>query len=292
MHRQILHAGRRVNVFIQFFALMPQHSSDLDRLLDRLRREHAVLVTVAQTRGSVPREAGAWMAVFADSVVGTIGGGHLEWDAERRARELLTSGEGQAREHTMALGPSLGQCCGGVVGLRMEPVNHGHLAELPTRLAAPLWPVALFGGGHVGQAIVRALSPLPFAVSWFDSRDEVFPVALPAAVRTEHSDPVQAAVRELVPGSRVLIMSFSHAEDLEVVAACLQRQRERDDLPFVGLIGSRTKWATFSNRLRQRGFEDAELAAITCPIGLPGIEGKAPAVIAASVVAQLLMGVN
>lgn len=292
MHRQILHAGRRVNVFIQFFALMPQHSSDLDRLLDRLRREHAVLVTVAQTRGSVPREAGAWMAVFADSVVGTIGGGHLEWDAERRARELLTSGEGQAREHTMALGPSLGQCCGGVVGLRMEPVNHGHLAELPTRLAAPLWPVALFGGGHVGQAIVRALSPLPFAVSWFDSRDEVFPVALPAAVRTEHSDPVQAAVRELVPGSRVLIMSFSHAEDLEVVAACLQRQREREDLPFVGLIGSRTKWATFSNRLRQRGFVDAELAAITCPIGLPGIEGKAPAVIAASVVAQLLMGVN
>lgn len=268
---------------------MPQRCPDLDRLLDRLRREPAVLVTVSRTRGSVPREAGAWMAVFADSVLGTIGGGHLEWDAERQARDLLNSGEGRVREHTVVLGPSLGQCCGGAVGLRMEPVDRSRLAELQSRLAPPLWPVALFGGGHVGRAIVQALHPLPFAVTWVDSRDEVFPVDLPVSVRTEHSEPVQAAVRELVPGSRVLVMSFSHAEDLEVVAACLHRLRERNDLPFVGLIGSQTKWATFSNRLRQRGFESADLAGITCPIGVPGIHGKQPAVIAASVVAQLLM---
>ena len=292
MHRRILHAGRRVNVSIQFFALMPQLLSDLDRLLDRLRCQPAVLVTVAQTRGSVPRESGAWMAVFADSVVGTIGGGHLEWDAERQARDLLKSGEWQVRQHTVVLGPSLGQCCGGAVGLRMEPVDQRHLDELTSRLTPRLWSVALFGGGHVGRAIVQALGPLPFAVNWIDSRDEVFPGDLPATVRTEHSDPVQSAVRELVPGSRVLVMSFSHVEDLEVVAACLQRLREHNDLPFVGLIGSQTKWATFSNRLRQRGFADAELAAITCPIGLSGIGGKQPAVIAASVVAQLLLGVN
>jgi xanthine dehydrogenase accessory factor len=84
-------------------------------------------------------------------------------------------------------------------------------------------------------------------------------------------------------------MSFSHAEDLDIVAACLQRQRERHDLPFVGLIGSQTKWATFSRRLRERGFGEDELQHITCPIGLPGITGKAPAVIGASVAAQLLM---
>ncbi|HEX5738778.1 MAG TPA: xanthine dehydrogenase accessory protein XdhC [Hydrogenophaga sp.] len=269
---------------------MPQLSADLDRLLDRLRRDPAVLVTVARTRGSVPREVGAWMAVFADAVLGTIGGGHLEWDAERRARELLSSGEGQPLEHTVVLGPSLGQCCGGAVILRMEQVDQNHLADLQSRLAPSLWPVALFGGGHVGRAIVQALRPLPFAVTWIDSRDEVFPGDLSSSVQTEHSDPVQSAVRELVPGSQVLIMSFSHAEDLEVLAACLQRLRERNDLPFVGLIGSRTKWATFSKRLRQRGFDDAALAAITCPIGLPGIEGKQPAVIAASVAAQLLMG--
>jgi xanthine dehydrogenase accessory factor len=84
-------------------------------------------------------------------------------------------------------------------------------------------------------------------------------------------------------------MSFSHAEDLDVVAACLERQRERHDLPFVGLIGSRTKWATFGRRLQARGFSPSELAHVTCPIGLPGITDKAPAVIAASVVAQLLL---
>jgi xanthine dehydrogenase accessory factor len=99
---------------------------------------------------------------------------------------------------------------------------------------------------------------------------------------------VAAAVRDLAPGSRVLIMSFSHAEDLEVVAACLLRVRVQADLPFVGLIGSATKWASFRSRLRARGFADAEMDRVTCPIGLPGIAGKAPEVIAASVVAQLL----
>jgi xanthine dehydrogenase accessory factor len=86
----------------------------------------------------------------------------------------------------------------------------------------------------------------------------------------------------------VLIMSFSHAEDLDVVAACLRRQCERSDLPFIGLIGSKTKWATFSHRLTERGFTPQELAGVTCPIGIPGITGKDPAVIAVAVAAQLL----
>jgi len=136
---------------------------------------------------------------------------------------------------------------------------------------------------------VQALSPLPHAVRWVDTRDEVFPDALAPTVHTEHPDPVQAAVRELAAGSHVLIMSFSHAEDLDIVAACLARVRQQDDLGFIGLIGSRTKWATFGRRLRERAFSEAECQRVTCPIGLPGITGKAPAVIAASVVAQLLL---
>jgi len=95
-------------------------------------------------------------------------------------------------------------------------------------------------------------------------------------------------VTELAPGSRVLIMSFSHAEDLDVVAACLKRLRERGDLPYVGLIGSKTKWATFRHRLEERGFHKQELAQVTCPIGIPGITGKQPEVIAVAVAAQLL----
>jgi len=75
---------------------------------------------------------------------------------------------------------------------------------------------------------------------------------------------------------------------LDVVAACLQRLRVRDDLPFIGLIGSATKWATFQRRLQEKGFADEEIQRITCPIGVPGISGKQPEVIAVSVAAQLL----
>jgi len=125
-------------------------------------------------------------------------------------------------------------------------------------------------------------------VSGIDSRDGVFPEDVPASVHCEHSDPVQGAVATLAPGSAVLVMSFSHAEDLDIVAACLRRLRAQDDLPWIGLIGSRTKWATFRHRLEERGFSAAELDRVTCPIGIAGIQGKEPEVIAVAVAAQLL----
>ncbi|WP_298933982.1 xanthine dehydrogenase accessory protein XdhC [uncultured Ramlibacter sp.] len=257
----------------------------------RLARSDAVLVQVAATQGSVPREAGAWMAVFADAVAGTIGGGQLEHEAIAQARRRLAgdqAGQGEEALQRYPLGPSLGQCCGGVVQLRYRRVTAADLPSLRQELATPAVPLALFGGGHVGKALVRVLGQLPFAVTWIDSRDEIFPTELPDNVACEHSDPVQAAVAGLAPGSRVLVMSFSHAEDLDVVAACLQRQRAHADLPFIGLIGSQTKWATFRHRLEARGFSAEELAHVTCPIGLAGITGKQPEVIAVSVAAQLL----
>jgi len=253
----------------------------------RLLQEDAVLVSVEATQGSVPREAGAWMAVFAGDVLGTIGGGHLEFQAIDEARQRLAGASGEA-ERQYALGPSLGQCCGGVVRLRFERVAAADIARLEKRLAPQLSALALFGGGHVGKALINVLSTLPFAVTWIDSRDEIFPPQVPANVTCEHSDPVHSAVADLAPGSRVLIMSFSHAEDLDIVAACLRRLRKSDDLPYIGLIGSKTKWATFRHRLEERGFTDDELARITCPIGLPGIAGKEPEVIAVSVAAQIL----
>ena len=253
----------------------------------RLAREDGVLVSVAAAEGSVPRGPGAWMAVFAHDIAGTIGGGHLEFQAIAHARELLA---GAVREpvRRFALGPSLGQCCGGVVHLRFERVGAADIAALRQRLAPQLAPLALFGGGHVGRALVNVLATLPFAITWIDSRDEIFPAQLPANVTCEHSDPVHAAVAGLDTGSRVLIMSFSHAEDLDIVAACLHRLREHDDLPYIGLIGSKTKWATFRHRLEERGFTPGELARVTCPIGLPGIAGKEPEVIAVSAAAQIL----
>jgi len=259
----------------------------VDLALSRLAREPAVWVTVASTQGSVPRDAGTWMAVFGADCVGTIGGGHVEFQAIAHARACL-AGAAVELQRRFALGPSLGQCCGGAMQLRFEPVDAASAAMLRQRLATALTPLALFGAGHVGQALAQVLAPLPFAVRWIDSRDGVFPPLPCGAIVTEHSDPVHAAVDDLAAGSRVLVMSFSHAEDLDIVAACLRRIRASDDLPFVGLIGSRTKWATFRHRLQARGFSDAELARITCPIGIAGVPGKEPEVIAVAVAAQLL----
>lgn len=258
-------------------------------VLQRLTGEPAVLVRVLAVQGSTPREPGAWMVVFAQDAVGSIGGGHLEWQAMALARTHLTDQAWPGTVQRCALGPSLGQCCGGVVQLAYERPTRHSLEALQLQGQSGLTPVALFGAGHVGQAIVRALQPLPFRLTWVDSRDGVFPVTvLASSVHKEVSAPIQGAVPGLATGSRVLIMSYSHAEDLDIVAACLQRQRETQDLPFIGLIGSRSKWGRFRQRLQVRGFSEAELTHVTCPIGLTGIAGKQPAVIAASVAAQLL----
>ena len=263
-------------------------SRHLTQLLAGLQHQSAVLVTVAQAQGSVPRDAGAWMAVFSDQVLNTVGGGNLEQDAIAAARAMLPVADAPPQTLRFALGPSLGQCCGGVVHLQLEAIHAADSAALQTRLRQTGPAVALFGGGHVGHALVRVLGELPFAVQWIDSREAIFPGELPPHVVCEQSEPVQSAVAHLPAQARVLIMSFSHAEDLDIVAACLLRQRAQADLRFIGLIGSQTKWATFRKRLQARGFTDAELAQVTSPIGVPGIPGKSPEVIAVAVAAQLL----
>ena len=265
----------------------------------------AVFVTVVSTQGSAPREAGTWMAVFAKNLVGTIGGGHVEFEASKQAREFLSRRDDlEPFEQRYVLGTNLGQCCGGVMTLRYEKystvgnkyagyslktyIKQTEESALSDPAPQSRQQIALFGGGHVGKAIVRILGTLPMQVMWVDSRDEIFPTEVPHNVVTEYSDPVQGAVNGLPSGSHVLIMSFSHAEDLDIVASCLQRQRDKGDLPFIGLIGSKTKWATFKHRLENRGFTEQELNHVTCPIGIAGIKGKEPEVIAVAVAAQLL----
>jgi xanthine dehydrogenase accessory factor len=265
-----------------------------NEFLSQLADKDAIFVTVQSYRGSVPRGVGAWMAVFEKTSTGTVGGGHLEWQAMAQARARLSGTPIQSIQR-YALGASLGQCCGGEVSLQFEPVTVADVPRLRSNFERKRgsWPcISLFGGGHVGQSLVRVLTTLPLQVRWIDSRDEVFRQPVPYNVCTEHSDPVQSAVSELPKGALVVVMSFSHAEDLEVVAACLTRQRERADLPFIGLIGSRTKWTTFCHRLEARGFSAEELAHVTCPIGLPSISAKDPEVIAIAVAAQLLQVIS
>ncbi|MEN3275595.1 MAG: xanthine dehydrogenase accessory factor [Massilia sp.] len=312
-------------------------------------RAPAVLVTVAIVEGSVPREPGAKMLVTADGFAGTIGGGHLEHRAIGIARAMLEEGRDCTLER-FALGPSLGQCCGGVAHLAFERVDREQVAlvherrdedttrvlaldvtgMLPSAAAQPAWALfdgqgkqiagaavpafdrtrgthvlrdadgrrwlvdpilaprahlMLFGAGHVGAAIVRALADLPCRVTWVDEREDMFPAEVPANVTVEATDTPEALVDAAAPGTSFLVMTHSHALDLRLSIAILSRPGTGD---WFGLIGSGTKRRQFEHRLRERGIAGARIDAMVCPIGLPGIAGKAPAVIAASCAAQLL----
>jgi len=145
--------------------------------------------------------------------------------------------------------------------------------------------VYLFGAGHVGRALVLALAPLPFAVRWIDSRRDAFPALAPANVALVHAPEPVAELAGAPDDALIVVMTHSHAVDLEIVAAALKPER----FGFVGLIGSPTKRARFSSQMRAAGLSKECLARLVCPIGVPGVEGKEPAVIAALTAAQLLI---
>lgn len=149
---------------------------------------------------------------------------------------------------------------------------------------APRPHLMLFGAGHVGAAIVRAVADLPCRVTWVDEREEMFPPLLPSNIEPEATDMPEALIAGADPGATYLVLTHSHALDQRLSEAILRR----GDALWFGLIGSQTKRVQFERRLQERGIPASRLAAMSCPIGVPGILDKAPAVIAASVAAQLL----
>ncbi|MDP2698943.1 xanthine dehydrogenase accessory protein XdhC [Thalassospira sp.] len=155
---------------------------------------------------------------------------------------------------------------------------------LALRLDAAATPLWLFGAGHVGQAIVRALEVLPFDIHWVDSRPDYLAGRDDVNVQFHNSPDPWEEVADIPSGAMVLILTHSHMQDYDICRAALRR----DDIGFVGMIGSQTKRARFIRRLQDRGLGDGQIARLTCPIGLPGITGKQPAIIAASVAVQLL----
>lgn len=247
--------------------------------------EPAVVIEVAKTAGSVPREAGTRMLVSATQAVGTIGGGHLELLAIENARALLARVPGfEPVERHYPLGPALGQCCGGAVTLRFARLDRRLEQAWP--LPEPRFFLQLYGAGHVGRAIVRLLSTMPCRVQWIDERENEFPagVALPPHVEQVCVDPVEAEVDVAPANACYLVLTHRHDLDQRIAEAILRR----GDFRYLGLIGSRTKRARFLHRYEERGIPAETLARMTCPIGVPGIEGKEPEVIAVAVVAQLL----
>ena len=247
------------------------------------RGEATAIVEVVATRGSVPREAGTRMLVWHDGIAGTIGGGNLEWRAIERARAMLADDAMRPDDEAIALGASLGQCCGGAVTLRYRIADAASLAAWAAIDALPTLHV--FGAGHVGRAVVEVLQTLDAPLRWIDERDHAFPVE-PSAAHVERVcvDSVEAEVSVALPGSFFLVLTHQHDLDLSIVEAILKR----GDFAFLGLIGSSTKRRRFAQLLARRGIDDASIARITCPIGIDGIAGKEPAHIAIAVAAQML----
>jgi xanthine dehydrogenase accessory factor len=254
------------------------------------RAEPAVLVEVTLARGSTPRDPGTRMLVSRERVEGTIGGGHLELKAIEQARRMLDQpGPGSQSAH-YPLGPALGQCCGGAVTLRFEWLAAAHLESWPR--SQPRFHLQLYGAGHVGRAIARLLTTLDCEVDWIDEREQEFPDSLdglgsgrwPAHIRRIAVDAVEAEVDDAPPGAFYLVLTHQHDLDLRITEAILRR----GDFSYLGLIGSKTKRQRFFRYYERRGIAAESIARVTCPIGVSGIDGKEPEVIAIAVLAQLL----
>ena len=244
-----------------------------------------VVVEIAATAGSTPREAGAFMLVSATAHWGTIGGGRLELLAMANARQVLV-GQGVAMMD-IPLGPDIAQCCGGRVKLSFRIADEPTLARLGERRrqeadAAPA--VYVFGAGHVGRALARSLGLLPLRLCVIDNRILEL-AALPALTPTQLSVMPEAVVRAAPPGSAVVVATQDHALDFLIAAEALAR----DDLAYVGMIGSATKRARFAHwYVREAGGSLDRLQGLTLPLGGAQVRDKRPEVIAALTAAELL----
>ncbi len=241
------------------------------------------VLRVTKVQGSAPREVGATMLVTANGIAGSIGGGTLEWKALAEAQRRL--GNGPSRQvKRFALGPDLGQCCGGQVEITIDVYDQTNIDTLPAENAGSVRTVFLFGAGHVGKAVAFSLSQTDFQVVWVDPRPGAFPAAIPGNVALRDDANVPGVLAGARHGSLVLVMTHSHELDLAIVDASLRRP----EIAATGLIGSATKRARFEKRLAGAGVDPARVAALICPIGIGSIRSKRPEAIAISTAAQLL----
>lgn len=265
---------------------MPGARDDIRAFLNR--RPDSVLVEVTDVKGSAPRDAGAWMLVARDMIFRTIGGGQLEYMAIDHARKILAGGRDTPMD--VPLGPEIGQCCGGRVGLSFKRVNRGLTDELVGKVDAEIATrphVYVFGAGHVGDALANALSFTPVRVVLVDTREAELMACDVPGVETCLSAMPEQVVRSAPPGSAFIVLTHDHALDFLIVTEALQR----GDAVYVGMIGSKTKKATFKNWLKREMGSDNLFENLVCPVGGAVVKDKRPEVIAALVAAEVLTAV-
>ena len=250
------------------------------------------LVEVARARGSTPREEGARMLVSPTSIHGTIGGGQLEFMAIDQARQMLADAKGPHELMLdIPLGPEIGQCCGGRVEVLVRLVDDELKAELLRNAEAEdarLPHIYIFGGGHVGQALAGALSLLPVKAAVIETRAEALE-GMPASVETRLTSVPEEMVRSAPAGAAFVVLTHDHALDFLIVAEALKRK----DAAYVGMIGSKTKKATFRSwYLKSAEGSEAHFSRLVSPIGGDGVKDKRPAVIAALAAAEIMTALS
>ena len=265
---------------------MPGARDDIRAFLNR--RPDSVLVEVTDVKGSALRDAGAWMLVARDMIFRTIGGGQLEYMAIDHARKILAGGRDTPMD--VPLGPEIGQCCGGRVGLSFRRVSRGLTDELVGKVDAEIATrphVYIFGAGHVGNALAHALSLTPVRVVLVDTREAELMACDVPGVETCLSAMPEQVVRSAPPGSAFIILTHDHALDFLIAAEALQRR----DAVYVGMIGSKTKKATFKNWLKREVADEDLFENLVCPVGGAVVKDKRPEVIAALAAAEVLTAV-
>lgn len=262
---------------------MPVRAREIDGFL--VREGAVVLVRVGEALGSTPREAGAFMLVSAGAMIGTIGGGQLEFIAIDKARQMLRASR-PVQSLDVPLGPEIGQCCGGRVKLNLEILDGSNAADLTDGVMAAEAtepPVYIFGAGHVGKALAQALARLPYRTLITDTRSSPLE-GMPDGVEVKLAALPEALVRAAPAGSCFVVLTHDHALDFLIVREALLRE----DADYVGMIGSKTKRAQFARWFHGEGGNAAQLDVLICPIGAQTWGNKQPEVIAALVVAELI----
>ena len=233
-----------------------------------------VLITIVGVTGSTPRNSGTKMVVSQNEIFDTIGGGHLEFKAIKFARQLLHANKDCQKIEHFQLGSQLGQCCGGNASVLFEC------------FAANIINIAVFGAGHVGQALIPILSGLPCHTTWVDSRAEQFPANTEnfANVTKLVSDDPASEVASMPADTLYIVITHNHQLDFEISHEVLKRE----DFHYLGLIASDTKWRRFQQRYKHREVAQKLVERMNCPIGLAQVSGKLPMEVAVSISAAVI----
>ncbi|MHA6297332.1 xanthine dehydrogenase accessory protein XdhC [Devosia sp. CAU 1758] len=249
----------------------------------------AIACELTSVRGSSPREQGTFMIVGQEVIFGTIGGGALEYMVIDHARRLIAEGRAEAAMD-VPLGPEIGQCCGGRVGVSLRYADADTRRELLGRTMAEDASAAhvyIFGAGHVGRVLAQILVLLPVRVEVIDTRQEELDMLPPGIAHRRVAMP-EAVVRTAPRGSAYVILTHDHALDFLIANEALART----DSPYVGMVGSRTKRAKFTSWFLEQGGDRAALDRLVLPIGAQGIGDKRPSVIAALAAAEVMVQIG